>query len=68
MQVKSLYDLVGYKPGPREAWFDAWNLRQLYTFAFRRQRDCEQRQQQPRDRVQTKMHIIDFTRVHLLQL
>ena len=49
LQVNSLFHLVKYTPAGREAYCDAWNLRQLYTFAFRRQKDSDQRGQRPRD-------------------
>ena len=49
LQVNSLFHLVKYTPAGREAYCDAWNLRHLYTFAFRRQKDSDQRGQRPRD-------------------
>eukprot|EP00435_Cladocopium_sp_Y103_P030111 s1467_g7.t1 len=48
-QVCDLFKMVKYNPAHREAYCDAWNLRQLYTFAFRRQKDSDQRGQRPRD-------------------
>ena len=50
MQVKKLFDLVKHDPQGREVYIAAWDLRQLYTFAFRRQNDASKRDQQPRDR------------------
>lgn len=34
----------------KEAWTHAWDLRRLYTFAYRRQLDADKRGQKPRDR------------------
>ena len=48
-QVKKLFDLVKHKGSKLDARADAWDLRQLYTFAFRRQRDSSKRGQVPRD-------------------
>ena len=49
MQVKKLFEDVNYEPGAREVYIAAWDLRQLYTFAFRRQNDATKRNQRPRD-------------------
>ncbi len=50
-EVKHMFTLLKYHPtNPKmEAYQDAWHLRRLYTFAFKRQNDAEQRGQRPRD-------------------
>lgn len=52
LQVRELYRLVKYEPknAKTESYVDAWNLRRLYTFSFRRQLDAAKRDQNPRDR------------------
>lgn len=51
LEVKHMYTLLKYNTtNPKmEAYQDAWHLRRLYTFAFKRQHDAEQRGQRPRD-------------------
>lgn len=51
-EVKKLYKLVKFesKNIKNDSYCDAWELRRLYTFAFRRQNDAEKRSQRPRDR------------------
>ncbi|CAK9112297.1 unnamed protein product [Durusdinium trenchii] len=44
-EVKKLFEDVNYEPGAREVYIAAWDLRQLYTFAFRRQNDAAKRNQ-----------------------
>jgi len=50
-EVRALYGLVKYDTAkPKlESYIDAWDLRRLYTFCFRRQRDAAKRGQKPRD-------------------
>ena len=50
-QVKVLYGLVKHQPSnvKMSSYIDAWDLRRLYTFAFRRQLDAAKRKQRPRD-------------------
>lgn len=51
-QVNKLFSLFKYKPSkPKEAYTVAWDLRMLYTFAYRRQNDAQKRGQTPRDRL-----------------
>ena len=51
LQIISLYKLFKHQPRPKEAYVAAWDLRRLYTYAYRRQNDAEKREQVPRDRV-----------------
>ena len=50
-QVQALYKLVKFDCGniKQASYQDAWDLRRLYTFAFRRQLDAKKRNQIPRD-------------------
>ena len=49
-QIKKLYEEVKFEPkDPKSAYKEAWDLRRLYTFAFRRQLDAYKRGQTPRD-------------------
>lgn len=48
-QVKKLLDMHKVKVGKNDAFVQAWDLRRLYTFAFRRQNDAVKRSQTPRD-------------------
>lgn len=49
--MKALYGLVKHQPSnvKTSSYIDAWDLRRLYTFAFRRQLDAAKREQRPRD-------------------
>ncbi|CAE7858911.1 unnamed protein product, partial [Symbiodinium sp. KB8] len=49
-QVKQLYEHVGIEPkiGNRQYYLDAWDLRRLYSFSLRRQKDAKKRGQRPR--------------------
>ena len=51
LKVKELYHMVKYdtKDPKKDSYRDAWDLRRLYTFAWRRQRDAQKRGQTPRD-------------------
>ena len=51
-EVKKLYKLMKFesKNIKNDSYCDAWELRRLYTFAFRRQNDAAKRSQRPRDR------------------
>ena len=49
MQVAKLYELVEVDPAERQVYLQAWDLRRLYTFAWRRQRDSYKRGQTPRE-------------------
>ena len=51
VQVRSLYTMMKYdiQNPKRAAYMDAWHLRRLYTFSFRRQLDTHKRGQKPRD-------------------
>jgi len=51
MEVKELYRLVGFdsKNPANDCYVDAWDIRRLYTFAWRRQNDAAKRKQVPRD-------------------
>ena len=51
VEVKALYRLVKHQPSSLKtaSYVDAWDLRRLYTFSFRRQRDAAKRKQTPRD-------------------
>ena len=55
-KVKKLYEGRGCEPNPKlgekQYYLDAWDLRRLYSFALRRQRDAEKRDQTPRDSLQ----------------
>ncbi len=46
-----MYGLLKFecKNPKQEAYTDAWDLRRLYTFAFKRQGDAAKRGQRPRD-------------------
>lgn len=49
-KVKKLYEQVGIEPkiGSRQFYLDAWDLRRLYSFSLRRQKDAKKRGQRPR--------------------
>ena len=51
LQVKSLYRLVKFDSSniTHDSYVDSWDLRRLYTYAWRRQLDAEKRKQLPRD-------------------
>ena len=51
LQVKSLYRLVKFdSPNiTHDSYVGSWDLRRLYTYAWRRQLDAEKRKQLPRD-------------------
>ena len=51
-QVKELYRLMKHDvaDAKQSSYLDAWDLRRLYTFCFRRQLDTVKRGQMPRDR------------------
>lgn len=50
LQVKALFSLVKLDPAdPTDSYLDAWDLRRLYTYAWRRQNDAAKRKQIPRD-------------------
>lgn len=51
LKVRELYSLVKYdtKDPKKDSYHDAWDLRRLYTFAWRRHRDAQKRGQSPRD-------------------
>ena len=49
-QVKRLFRMVKHVPeDPSQAAFDAWDLRQLWTYLWKRSKDSVDRGQQPRD-------------------
>ena len=53
LQVQKLFDDVGYVPPKgqeQQANWDAWDLRRLWTFLWRRSQDALKRGQHPRDR------------------
>ena len=49
LKVKKLFSLMKFTPETnKQAYLDAWALRRLIRFAFRRQKDCLKRNQTPR--------------------
>lgn len=49
-EVNKLFDLLEFLPqNPKQPYLDAWNIKRLYGFAQRRQKDSERRGQTPRD-------------------
>ena len=50
-QVKCLYRMVKIESSNpvHDSYVDAWDLRRLYTYAWRRQNDAAKRGQVPRD-------------------
>ena len=51
LQVKELYKLMKYDTTDvkKDSSLDSWDLRRLYSYAFRRQLDAAKRNQFPRD-------------------
>ena len=49
LQVLKLYELTKVTPWEQQVYREAWDLRRLYTFSFRRQLDAFKREQTPRD-------------------
>lgn len=48
--MEKLYDLLEFVPkNSRQPYIDAWNIKRLYGFAHRRQKDAAKRNQRPRD-------------------
>ena len=49
-EVESLFQKVAYTPKQTsQASWDAWDLRRLWTFLWRRQKDAAVREQTPKD-------------------
>ena len=48
-QVKALFRKMSHVPDDRkQAWIDAWSIRNLVSFSLKRARDAERREQKPR--------------------
>lgn len=49
IQVEHLYDMVNVSvDSPTQFYREAWDLRRLFTFSWRRSRDAQKRMQAPR--------------------
>ena len=50
LEVLQLFKAMHFQPArPNQAYLDAWDLRRLWTYTWRRQRDAQLRDQTPRD-------------------
>lgn len=43
-----MFDLANYQMKPKQSYKDAWNIKRLWGFAQRRQKDAAKRHQSPR--------------------
>ena len=48
-KVEKFFELMEYEPKPGQSKLDAWDLRRLWTFAWRRSGDAMVRGQKPRE-------------------
>ena len=56
-QVEKLYELVGVDPKQGASYTEAWDLRRLITFGWKRQLDSFKRGQTPRESCQHAWHV-----------
>ena len=48
--MKALFEKVAVEPSnPKQAYLDAWAVRQMLSFAFKRQKDADRRDQTPKE-------------------